>query len=497
MHSSPAALIASWNVSVASRPDGTTLVEPQCELGAYPERLTDSLDDWSERVPRRTFLAQRDDRGGWRCLGYAEFRRRALAAAHWLLGAGLSAERPVAILSGNDLEHAILAMAAMYAGIPYAPISPAYSLISSDFGRLRQVFELLTPGLVFAADGAVFARAIEAVVPPGATLVATKNPPRHRRALAFSEIAEAARQALPQVTADGVAKVLFTSGSTGVPKGVITTHRMLASNQQMLRQVFPFFAEEPLTVCDWLPWNHTFGGSHNFGLVLYNGGTMYIDGGRPVEGLFDETVANLRDIAPTVYFNVPRGYEMLGPHLRRDGALRERFFSRLRMMFYAAAGLSQQVWDELEALAFETCGRRIPMLTGLGATETAPFALCAGAENKRAGVVGLPVPGVRLKLAPAGGKLEARVKGPNVTPGYWRQPELTAAAFDDEGYYRLGDGLRFLDPSDASHGFLFDGRLAEDFKLSTGNWVSVGPLRLQFLLHFAPYVQDVVRLPLP
>jgi DNA-binding GntR family transcriptional regulator len=266
---------------------------------------------------------------------------------------------------------------------------------------------------------------------------------------------------------------------------------MLASNQQMLCTVFPFFAEEPPVICDWLPWNHTFGGSHNFGLVLYNGGSMYLDAGRPLEGAFDATVANLHEIAPTVYFNVPKGFEMLAPHLRRSAELRERFFSRLRMMFYAGAGLSQHVWDELDRLSLETRGGRIPMLTGLGATETAPFAMCASAENTTAGVVGLPVPGVSLKLAPVGGKLEARFRGPNVTPGYWRQPELTAAAFDDEGYYRMGDGLRFLDPADAGRGFLFDGRLSEDFKLSTGTWVSVGPLRTRFLLHAAPLVRDV------
>jgi feruloyl-CoA synthase len=474
------------------RPDGTILVEPQMELGEYPERLTDRLDQWAAEAPGRTFLAERDGSGPWRRISYAEFRRKARAAAQWLLAGGFNVERPLAILSGNDIEHAILAVGAMYAGIPYTPVAPPYSLMSSDFGRLRQVFELLTPGLVFASDGGQFARAIEAVVPRNATVVVTRNP-QTRGTVEFAELVEDCLEAaLPAVNADSVAKVLFTSGSTDVPKGVITTHRMLASNQEMLRRVFPFFAEEPLAICDWLPWNHTFGGSHNFGLILYNGGTMYLDGGCPVEGRFEQSVANLREIAPTVYFNVPKGYEMLARYLREDEALRQRFFCRLQMMFYAGAGLSQQVWNELEQFARETRGERIPMLTGLGSTETAPFAMCASAENMSAGVVGLPVPGVRLKLAPVGEKLEARVKGPNVTPGYWRQPALTAAAFDDEGYYRMGDGLRFVDVSDVRRGFLFDGRLAEDFKLSTGTWVSVGPLRTRFLLHCAPYLRDVV-----
>ena len=465
-------------------------------LGEYPPRLTDCLDFWAKEAPGRTFLAQRSQTRAWRRIDYAGFRRRALAVARWLVRAGFDRERPVAILSGNDLEHAILAFGSMYAGIPYAPISPAYSLVSSDLKRLRQCFDLLTPGLVFASDGALFGRAIESVVAPGTVLVVTRNPPRTRPAGDFEEIsavdAEFAEPELPVVPADCLAKVLFTSGSTGVPKGVITTHRMLSSNQQMLRTVFPFLADEPPTICDWLPWNHTFGGSHNLGLALYNGGTMYIDGGRPMNGEFEETAANLREIAPTAHFNVPKGYEMLAAVLRHDQDLRDRFFSRLRMMFYAAAGLSQQTWDELERMALETRGCRVPMVTGLGATETAPFAMCASTENRRAGVVGLPVPGVRLKLAPAGGKLEARIQGPNVTPGYWRQPELTRRAFDEDGYYRMGDGLRFADPADANRGFLYDGRLSEDFKLSTGTWVSVGPLRIDFLLHFAPYVRDVV-----
>ncbi len=487
--------IASWYVSVSRRADGSVIIEPLVTLGDYPARLTDALDEWAQRAPERTFLAQR--RGSlWRRISYAEFRKCARAVARSLLYLGVAPDRPVAILSGNDIEHAILGVGAMYAGIPYAPISPAYSLVSSDLGRLRHIFDRLMPGLVFAADGSMFARALETVVPPDTALAVTENPAPGRRSFRFADFArysEGVEDGLPSTSGpDTVAKILFTSGSTGIPKGVITTHRMLASNQQMLRQAFPLFAEEPLVVCDWLPWSHTFGGSHNFGLVLYNGGTMYIDEGRPVAGAWETTVQNLRDVAPTLFFNVPKAYEMLVEALRSDPALRTRFFSRLRMMFYAAAGLSQYVWDELQRLAVETCGGHIPMLTGLGATETAPFATCTTASNTRAGVVGLPAPGVRLKLAPVEDKLEARVQGPNVTPGYWREPELTRAAFDDEGYYRLGDALRFVDDEDPARGLLFDGRIAEDFKLATGTWVSVGPLRTRFLLYCAPYVRDVV-----
>ncbi len=460
------------------------LVEPEISLGPYPDRVTDSLDHWARIAPNRTFLAERRADGEWQRESYADFRRRARAVGQWLRRLNLSAERPIAILSGNDIPHAVLAMAAMYAGIPYSPVSTAYSLVSSDFGKLRHVFDILTPGLVFAGGRQSFDRAIDAVAAPDAIRL---------QGAELAEIAngDADEGPLANVTPDTVAKILFTSGSTGVPKGVTTSHRMLTSNQEMLRTVFPFFRDEPLVVCDWLPWNHTFGGSHNFGLVLYNGGTLYLDRGRPVPGAFDETLRNLREIAPTVYFNVPKGFEMLADHMRRDRELRKHFYSRLRMNFFAAAGLSKHVWDAMDELALQTRGERVPMLTGLGATETAPFAVCANAENTGAGVIGLPVPGVRLKLVP-GAKLEVRVKGPNVTPGFWRAPELTGAAFDEDGYYRMGDAVRFLDPSDPNAGLLFDGRIAEDFKLATGTWVSVGPLRTRLILHFAPFLKDAV-----
>jgi feruloyl-CoA synthase len=489
--------VASWTVSVREMPGGTVYLRPDAELGDYPRTLTDCLEARSEDAPDRTFVSERDDAGAWRGMTYAQFRTRARSVAQALLNLKLVARRPIAILSGNDIEHALLAIGAMYAGIPYAPISPAYSLISSDFGRLRHILDLLSPGLVFASDGAVYDRAIQAVVPREALLVVRSNPPTGRSAELFSGFAaatetDAVDRAHAAVGPDATAKILFTSGSTGVPRGVLTTHRMLCSNQQMLRAVFPFFADEPPIVCDWLPWHHTFGGSHNFGLVLFNGGTLYIDRGKPMPGSFDESLRSLRDIAPTVYFNVPKGYELLLPHLASDREFREHFFSRLRMAFFAAAGLPQFIWDEFDRLAAETVGARIPMLTGLGATETAPLALCAEKANRRSGVVGLPVPGVELKLAPVNGKLEARVRGPNVTPGFLGDESLTRAAFDEEGYYRMGDAVAFIDPADPQQGFLFDGRLAEDFKLSTGTWVSVGPLRSRFILLGAPLVKDVV-----
>jgi len=482
---------------VTRRADGSVLVRSPRALEPYAARLTERLEHWATNEPQRTFLAQRASGGDWRHLSYGDARARARRIAQALLQRGLSPKHPIAILSGNGIEHGLLALGAMYAGIPYAPLAPAYSLLARDFGTLRFLMECLRPGLVFAADGDAFARAIESVVPPGTEIVVGDGTGDALGATPFSELeAHAATDAVDAahatVGADTVAKVLFTSGSTGRPKGVITTHRMLCSNQEMLRSVMRFLAEEPPVLCDWLPWNHVFGGSHNVGIALYNGGTLYIDDGKPTPGAFGTTVRNLRDVASTAYFNVPRGYEMLVPELRADRVLRERFFERVEILFYAAAGLGQRFWDELQELAVATCGERIRMVTGLGATESAPFALCIASDDARAGMVGLPVPGVELKLVPVGDKVEARLRGPNITPGFWRDPERTSAAFDDEGFYRLGDALTWVDPDDPAKGLAFDGRLDEDFKLSTGTWVSVGPLRVRLLAALAPYALDVV-----
>lgn len=481
---------------VKRRDDGSLLLSSTEPLRVHPPRFTERLFHWAAVTPGRVFLAQRTTGGEWCALTYAEAGTRVRAIGQALLDRKLSADRPVAILSGNDFEHALLALAAMHVGVPYAPISPAYSLLSSDHERLKYIMGLLGPGLVFAASGDAYARALNAAVPRDVECVFTREPAAGRHGGLF-----AALEAVPgtdvddaheAVGPDQVAKILFTSGSTGGPKGVINTHRMLCRNQQMILQSLPHYGEVPPVLVDWLPWHHTAGGNNDFGLIVYNGGTLYIDEGRPQPDLIGPTVRNLRDIATTAYISVPRGYEALLPYLREDSALREKFFSRLGFLFYAGAALSQPVWKAYQELAVRTCGERIAWITSLGSTETAPFAMCTSRGATHASMIGLPAPGVELKLAPVEGKLEARFRGQSITPGYWRAPELTRAAFDEEGFYRMGDAMRFVDPADPQRGLEFDGRIAEDFKLATATWVRVGALRMTCLAAGAPYIQDVV-----
>jgi feruloyl-CoA synthase len=483
------------DVAVERRADGTTLVKSIYGFGPVATCMTDYLVRYAREAPDRIFVAKRGADGQWVKLTYAQTLARVERIAAGLLSRDLSAERPIAILSGNDIEHLLLALAAMHVGIPFAPISVAYSTVSKDFSKLRFILDLLTPGLVFAADGNRFAPAIEACVPEDVEVVTTL-PTNVVHATRFAELERTpgpdVAAAHANVTHDTIAKFLFTSGSTGSPKGVINTQRMICSNVAQISAAMPVYAEEPPVFVDWLPWNHTFGGNHDVHVTLAHGGTFYIDDGKPLPQAFSETIRNLKEIAPTCYLNVPKGFEMLVHELDRDGDLAKTFFSRVKFLKYAGASLPQHVWDGLERSALKTCGETIRMITGLGATETAPSAMFTLKGKVRAGMVGTPVPGCELKLVPNGDKLEVRMRGPNITPGYWREPELTEAAFDEEGFYRLGDALKWVDESQPERGFIFDGRITEDFKLVTGTWVSVGSLRTKMIAHFAPFMRDAV-----
>ncbi len=493
----PTRIGACLSVDVEQRADGTQVLRSPVALEPFAQRLTDRLEHWARETPDRCFVAKRHQGGDWVRITYAEMLARARAVGQALVQRGLSVERPIAILSDNDLEHLTLALGAMWVGVPYTPVSPAYSLVSQDYGKLRHILGTVTPGLVFASSPA-YARAITAVVAPDVEVVLTEGEIEGRTVTPFAQLlatepgaqAEAAHAG---VGPDTIVKFLFTSGSTKAPKGVVNTHRMMCANLQMKRQAMAFLADEPPVLVDWLPWNHTFGGNHNVGITLYNGGTLYIDEGKPTPSGIAETLRNLREISPTVYFNVPKGFEEIASAMETDDTLRASLFRRVKAFMFAGAGLSQAVWDQLDRLAERTVGERIPMFTGLGMTETAPsctFAL--DAASVRSGHIGLPCPGVEVKLVPVDGKVEIRFRGPNVMPGYWRQPELSADSFDEEGYYRTGDAVKWVDPAQPAKGLMFDGRIAEDFKLSTGTFVSVGPLRARIIAAGAPCVQDAV-----
>ena len=488
-------------VKVDTRDNGVQYVQAEVPLDTYPQRMTDKLLHWSRMAPERTFLARRKrlsdgTSGDWEHLTYAQAVTAARRIGQALLQMNLSVDRPVVILSENSLEHGMMALACMMVGIAYCPVSPAYATLSKDYDKLKHILRTLTPGLVMAADAQRYGAAIQACVAEdvGVVLVNGDMARPHKR---FSELLQtpdtpAVDDAMHATHADTVVKFLFTSGSTDLPKGVINTHRMWCANQQQMWQSMPVLGEAAPVLVDWLPWNHTFGGNHNVGLVMFHGGSLYIDDGKPVPALMHETLRNLREIAPTVYFNVPTGLEAIANAMHTDDVLRKNLLSKVRMFFYSGAALAQPIWDSLHAAQERELGQRIVMGTGLGMTETGPFGIFVPRPEVESGDLGLPGAGLQLKLVPVGDKVEVRYKGPNVTPGYWRAPEATAQAFDEEGFLKSGDAVVWRDATQPNDGLRFDGRIAEDFKLATGTFVSVGPLRARIIAAGAPYVQDAV-----
>jgi len=477
------------------REDGIIHFRLEQDLAPTPEKLTQKLVEWAAKEPDKTFLARRDKTGEWQKLSYKQTLSKVQSIAQYLLNLNFTSEETIVILSENSLEHALLALSAIHIGIPYSPISPPYSLISQDFGKLKHCLELMTPKVIFAQNGTQYKKALElaeSLFPNAEIITVEESNGIDFAHLLATEASSEVEEAFARVNGDSVAKVLFTSGSTGLPKGVINTQQMWCTNLQQITQVFPFMSVTPPVFIDWLPWNHTFGGNHNFGLALFNGGTLYIDDGKPTPQSIETTIQNLREISPTAYFNVPKGFEMLIPYLEKEPDLRQNFFKNLHMLFYAGASLAQPVWNRLEELAVETIGERIPIITGLGCTESGPSAMFANWGGAFSGLLGVPVAGMDVKIVPDGDKLEARYKAPNVMRGYWRNEDATLKAFDEEGYYKTGDAVKFLDENQPDKGLIFDGRIAEDFKLSTGTWVNVGVLKAKIISAGSPIVQDVV-----
>jgi feruloyl-CoA synthase len=488
-------------VEIRDGQTGTHYLKSEQTLQDFSDRTTDRLRHWAEQAPERTMFARRIKQadgslGDWRHISYQEAWITARNIAQGLINRGLNAERPVAILSENSLEHAMLALGCMLAGVPFVPTSPPYSLISVDYDKLKHVLKTVTPALVFAQDER-YAKAITATMGDDIEVVMANGSVPGRNTTSFAQLCavrstDAVDHAMAATGPDTIVKFLFTSGSTKLPKAVINTNRMCCANQQQMTQSMPVLAEKPLVLVDWLPWNHTFGGNHNFGMVLFHGGTMYIDDGKPTPALMHETLRNLREIAPTVYFNVPTGFEAIANAMKTDDGLRKTLLSRVKMFFYAGAALAQPIWDSLYESQEREIGERIVMGTGLGMTESGPFGLFVTSPNVRAGDLGVPTPGLELKLVDTDGKTEVRYRGPNITPGYWRAPNETAEAFDEEGFFKTGDAVKWIDETDVHLGLKFDGRIAEDFKLATGTFVSVGPLRGKIIAAGAPYIQDAV-----
>jgi len=483
------------SVEREDRPDGSILLRSTYPLSPVVERTGDWLHQWAGEAPERVFLAERSG-AGWREESYAGILEKVRAIGAALLARGMGANTPILIMSGNGVDHGILALAAQYVGVPVVPVAEQYSLIHGAHGRLREAINLIKPKMAYVVDADQYSEALNLEDLASVEIVASR--PGSRNVTAFTDLLKGdgsvdVDSAFAAVTPDTVGKILMTSGSTSSPKGVLTTHRMMCVNQAQLADSMPFLRKRPPVIVDWLPWNHVFGGSHNFNMMLANGGSLYIDDGKPVKGLFERTVENLSLKTGTLVFNVPLGFGMLLKALEADADLRQRFFEDLDLIFYAGASLPQEVWSGFERMAMEVKGEVPLMTSSWGLTETAPSALMQQEPAPHSGIVGVPVSGVTVKLIPdADMRCEVRVKGPNVMPGYLNDSEKTAAAFDEEGFFITGDAMLFLDPADANKGMRFDGRISEDFKLQSGTWVRAAQLKLDMLSRLAPLAADLI-----
>ena len=480
-------------LDVEKRKDGTLILRSPIKLEEFEINIGNKFKKTCEQVPENIWLAERDNEA-WTKLSYKKALKNINSISQYIIDNGLNQKKPIMILSGNSINHGLLNVAGLFCGVPVAPISVAYSLMSSDYAKLKHCFELVDPGLIFVEDGIMFEKALENLPLDNIKVICTKNPVLKYNMELFKNLLcidpnNEIEKTYNAVTPSYIAKYLFTSGSTGMPKGVINTQKMLCVNMQQGHQVRPQEFGESIIV-DWLPWNHTMGGNLSLNGIFWNGGTMYIDNGKPIPSLFLNTINNLKEISPTFYGSVPAGLAMLLQALKSDKDLCKSFFKNLSFIAYGGASLPPEIWYGIRDLAKSTTGNDIDLVCGWGATETAPLATSTYFKLDKPGNIGLPVPGMEVKMVPAGNKMELRVKGPNVTPGYLKRDDLTKKAFDEEGFYIIGDAGRLVDANDPSRGIDFDGRVVENFKMLTGTWVDVGSLRLAVVNSCAPLLQD-------
>lgn len=492
-------LFLTPDIQMIRKENGACYLKSNHSLGPIPGSIIEYLQHWAEQRPETTFLAERSSANPnqWERISYGEMYSQACQLADRLKGTSLSPERPLMLLSGNSVAFAKIMFACMLLEVPVVPVSPSYSLLSKDFSKVKYIHNLINPGLVFAESENSFQPVLEMISETGTDIVTADSEISAMATLNINQLlkdseSQPINQGKSNLQPDTVAKILFTSGSTGMPKGVINTHRMLTSNQETIAKIWPFIEQPGQIFLDWLPWHHTFGGNHNFNMVLRCGGTLYIDAGKPTPDGIKQTLHNLLEVSPTLYFNVAAGYELLVASLEQDSALAKSFFKNLRLLFFAAAALPRSTWNRLQALIDEYAGREIPITSSWGATETSPLCTSVYFSNRIASNIGLPVPGTAAKLAPVGDLTELRVKGPNIMPGYWQDEAKTAEVFDEEGYFCSGDAVELIDPDNPVSGLMFKGRVSENFKLLTGTWVNVGELRIALVEALSPLAVDLV-----
>ncbi|MAI92052.1 feruloyl-CoA synthase [Ponticaulis sp.] len=492
-------------LNVTQRENGSILLENGQPLRPWHPHMLAPIVYWAASDPERLWLAQRDpvdsNKPGWQEITYGEGLRRIRALAQGLLSQGAGPDKPVMILSRNSIEHALIMYAAMWAGSPVVPVTPAYALLSQDFARLNYADKLTEPGFIYVDDGQEYQRGIDGMNMKGRLVIYARNAPDYENAISLEGLEETPTNAVDlaydRLSPDAVAKYMLTSGSTGEPKAVINTHGNISSMVKMIRSVWNVERLDELSggqqvMVNFLPWSHTYGANAILHSMTDWGGVLYIDWGAPTPARLPEMIRNLKEVSPTQHTTVPAAWTAIATEIENDAALAKTFFERLLVMAYGGAAMGQDIYERIQKVAVETTGQRISLSAGYGATETSPTTSNVHWPSSVMGLIGLPLPGCTFKMAPVGEKYECRVKGPHITQGYFRNPEKTRDAFDEEGFYKLGDAVRFVDPEDPNKGLAFDGRIAEEFKLANGTWVSAGAVRVGAVSEVDGVLSDAV-----